>query len=112
MVDSEQVIQEDLIMKLRLLLGENQKVVDANRVTRRINMKSKRMKRQMRKRKSSNTTMMKRQVNKSEHQSYSTKKVNTLLRMVLYTVVNGLVASDTAMESRRGLTELNTRGNG
>lgn len=111
-VDSEQVIQEDLIMRLRLQLEENQKVVDANRVAKRINRKIRRMKKQMKKRKNSSTITMKKQANRFEHQSYSTKKVNILLRMVQYTVVNGLVALGTAMESRRGLTGRSTRGNG
>ena len=87
-------------------------MVGANRVAKRINKKIRRMKKQMKKRKNSSTIMMKKQVNRFEHQSYSTKKVNTLLRMVQYTVVNGLVALGTAMESRRGLTGPSTRGNG
>ena len=86
-------------------------MVDANRVAKRINRKIRRMKKQMKK-KNSSTITMKKQANRFEHQSYSTKKVNILLRMVQYTVVNGLVALGTAMESRRGLTGPSTRGNG
>ena len=111
-VDSELVILGDLTMRLRLLLEENQKVVDANRVAKRINRKIRRMKKQMKKRKNSSTTTMKKQVNRFEHRSYSTRKVNILLRMVQCIVVNGLVALGTAMESRRGLTGPSTRGNG
>ena len=70
------------------------------------------MKKQMKKRKNSNTITMRKQVNRFEHQNYSMKRVNILLRMVQYTVVNGLVALGTAMESRRGLTGLSTRENG
>ena len=70
------------------------------------------MKKQMKKRKNSNTITMRKQVNRFEHQNYSMKRVNILLRMVQYTVVNGLVALGMAMESRRGLTGLSTRGNG
>ena len=40
------------------------------------------------------------------------KKVNILLRMELFIVDNGLVASDMDTASRRGLTGLSTRGNG
>ena len=87
-------------------------MVDANRVAKRINKKIRRMKKQTKKRKSSSTIMMKKRVNRFEHQSYSKKKVNTLLRMVQYTVVNGLVALGTAMESRRGLTGPSTKGCG
>ena len=80
----------------------------AKRISRRI----RRLKKQMKKRKNSSTITMKKQVNKFEHQNYSTKKVNTLLRMVLFIVVNGLVALDTVMGSRHGLTGLSTRENG
>ena len=87
-------------------------MVDANRVAKRINRRIRRMKKQMKKRKNSSTITMKRQVNRFGHQNYSTRKVNILLRMVQYTVVNGLVVLGTVMGNRRGLTGPSTRENG
>ena len=81
-------------------------------MAKRISRKIRRLKKQMKKRKNSSTITMKRQVSRFGHQSYSTKKVNIHLRMVLYTVANGLVALGTVMGNRRGLTGPSTRGNG
>ena len=87
-------------------------MVGANRVAKRINKKIRRMKKQTKKRKSSNTTTTKKQDSRLMLQSFCMKKVNILLRMELFIVDNGLVASDMDTASRRGLTGLSTRGNG
>ena len=85
---------------------------DAFQVTKRTIKQTNRLKKQTKKRKSSNTTTTKKQDSRLMLQSFCMKKVNILLRMVQFTVVNGLVALGTAMESRRGLTGRSTRGNG
>ena len=85
---------------------------DAFQVIKRTIKQTNRLKKQTRKRKNSNTTTMKKQDSRLMPQSYSMKKVNILLRMELFIVDNGLVASDMDTASRRGLTGLSTRGNG
>ena len=85
---------------------------DAFQVTKRTIKQTNRLKKQTKKRKSSNTTTMKKQDSRLMLQSFCMKKVNILLRMELFIVDNGLVASDMDTASRRGLTGLSTRGNG
>ena len=85
---------------------------DAFQVTKRTIKQTNRLKKQMKKRKSSNTTTTKKQDSRLMLQSFCMKKVNILLRMELFIVDNGLVASDMDTASRRGLTGLSTRGNG
>ena len=85
---------------------------DAFQVTKRTIKQTNRLKKQTKKRKSSNTTMTKKQDSRLMLQSFCMKKVNILLRMELFIVDNGLVASDMDTASRRGLTGLSTRGNG
>ena len=85
---------------------------DAFQVTKRTIKQTNRLKKQTKKRKSSNTTTTKKQDSRLMLQSFCMKKVNILLRMELFIVDNGLVASDMDTASRRGLTGLSTRGNG
>ena len=85
---------------------------DAFQVTKRTIKQTNRLKKQTKKRRSSNTTTTKKQDSRLMLQSFCMKKVNILLRMELFIVDNGLVASDMDTASRRGLTGLSTRGNG